>query len=102
MFARMRGTVAFVAQDVGTSITLRFDFGRLTLHDGIVGVPDVTFLGAEADIEELGNARVLPVVPVPLPGRLRVYGLALHPRLVSRVVRLLAPGPPLTPGARPG
>ncbi len=86
----MRGTVALIAQDAGTSLTLRFDFGRLTIHDGIVGVPDVTLLGAERDIEDLADARVVPFLRLPLPGKLRIYGLALHPRLVSRVMRLLA------------
>jgi len=41
-FSRLRGAAAIVADDAGTALTLRFDFGRLTIHEGLVGTPDVT------------------------------------------------------------
>jgi hypothetical protein len=44
-FDRLRGAVAVVADDHQTSLTLRFDFGRLVVHTGVVGVPDITLLG---------------------------------------------------------
>ncbi len=47
-FRAMRASVLMVAEDMGESFTLRFDHGRLTVHDGGVGIPSVTFCG-EAD-----------------------------------------------------
>ncbi len=39
---RMRGRVALVVEDLDLSVSLHFDSGRLTVHDGIVGIPDLT------------------------------------------------------------
>jgi len=39
---RMVGRVALVVEDLGISVTLLFDGGILTLHDGIAGIPDLT------------------------------------------------------------
>ena len=109
-FERLRGSVALVADDVGAALTLRFDFGRLTVHEGLVGVPDVTIRGGTADIEALAD---LPFserlgVPLALRGdtdglravrqvfsslrsrRLKIYGLVLHVRLVLRFLRVLS------------
>jgi hypothetical protein len=44
-FLALKSTVFLVDFDSGDAITLRFDHGRLTLHDGTIGVPDVTFGG---------------------------------------------------------
>lgn len=107
---RLRGSVAVVADDAGSALTLRFDFGRLTVHEGIVGVPDVTLRGRSADVEALAD---LPFktrlrLPLPAPGdaegrravavlwsalrgkRIKIYGLLSHPRLVFGLLRVLA------------
>jgi hypothetical protein len=111
-FLALRGTVFVVMQDVGESITLRFDHGRLTIHEGQVGVPTVTFCGDLADLWRLPE---LPLtrwgrLPIGLPfaarggsreaykqvsqafssGRLQVYGLYAHPRMVVRLLRIIS------------
>jgi len=53
-FDRLRGAVAVVADDHRTSLTLRFDFGHLVVHTGVVGVPDITLLGPISVLEGLG------------------------------------------------
>jgi hypothetical protein len=125
-FRRMWGTVVIVAvlpdgreSDTGetgvanqTTLTLRFDWGRLMIHEGRVGRPDVTLWGPVDSILELGDGPALVrrrlgdrfasllssrtlsplwaftnLLSVP---KLRVYGLATEGRLVWRLARLLA------------
>src|SRR4051794_20030929 len=57
-FRALRGSILVVAQDLGESLTLRFDHGRLTVHDGNVGIPWVTFCGDSSVL------RGLPDVPL--------------------------------------
>ncbi len=118
-FARMWGTVVVATARSGalsedglpgepeTTITLRFDWGRLMIHEGRVGRPDVTLWGTADDIFALGELggdvrRKLGAVGMsdtlaPMwalfalrrrPG-LKIYGLRLHARLVWRLARLL-------------
>jgi hypothetical protein len=109
-FARLRGSAAVVADDAGTALTLRFDFGRLTIHDGVVGVPDVTIRGTTRDIEALtrlpfnsalgvplaglkddeGRAAVLLVLRALRGGALKIYGMTFHARFVLRLLRVLS------------
>jgi hypothetical protein len=106
LFRRMRGAVGIVADDADTALTLRFDFGRLTIHEGLVGVPTVTIRGHTRSLEALSNlpgistggilasARSVPEVLRALRvDELKVYGLMSHPRLVLRLLRLLAADP---------
>ncbi len=51
----MRGAVGVVADDAGTALTLRFDFGRVTVHEGLVGVPTITIRGGRDDIAALAD-----------------------------------------------
>jgi hypothetical protein len=90
VFDRLAGSVAIIADDAPTTLTLRFDFGRLTIHDGVIGVPDVTLRGHEAALEALGEARVVPVLGAPIVRGVTIYGLLRHPRLVARVLYVLA------------
>lgn len=102
-FDRMRGAIGIVADDADTSLTLRFDFGRLTIHEGLVGVPTVTIRGPTGGLEALSELPRMPERGVVASGRslaevagalrsgkLKIYGLAAHPRLVVRFLRLLA------------
>lgn len=59
-FERLRATVAIIADDAGVSLTLRFDRGRLVVHDGIVGIPDVTIRATSDDIMNLSLVELLP------------------------------------------
>ncbi|MBI4704473.1 MAG: hypothetical protein HY744_25500 [Deltaproteobacteria bacterium] len=97
-FSALRGAVALVASDLRVCATLRFDDGHVAIHDGMVGVPDVTFYGrlrALAELSEMGlwawpRSRALLAL---LRGETRIYGLVRHPRTVIRVLRLLAEAP---------
>lgn len=105
----MRGAVCLVADDTGEALTLRFDYGRLGIHSGVVGVPDVTI---RARAKVLGR---LPDLPAPSvsglyklaqggrarraltlaaraagTGELKVYGAVLHASLVARFWRVLS------------
>jgi hypothetical protein len=109
-FRALRGSVLMVAQDTTESVTLRFDHGRLTVHDGSIGVPSVTFCGDESvllSLQTLPSTKLFRL-PIAMPGDktgaaalrdiagrmargdLKVYGLVAHPRLILRLLRLLA------------
>jgi hypothetical protein len=109
-FQRLRGSVALVADDAASAVTLRFDFGRLTFHEGVVGVPDITISGTSADIESLTHMRFQGPFRLPLPRLsdgegtravlgvlralrrrdLKIYGLAFHGRFIVRLLRVLS------------
>ena len=110
-FDAMRAAVAMVAPNRRLQTTLRFDHGHLAIHDGMLGVPDLTFC---ADYDLLRSIENLPLtrfgrLPLPplsrsrasswrnsamdvLTGELKIYGLLQHPRLVTRVLRVLSRG----------
>jgi hypothetical protein len=101
----MRAAVVFVAQDRRQSVTLRFDHGHLTIHDAMVGIPDVTFCGDHTVIIGLSEMSLSPSFVSPtfgmqlvawrrtlgdlLTSDLKVYGLLTHPRIVWRMLRLI-------------
>jgi hypothetical protein len=112
-FRALRGTVFVALTDVGESITLRFDLGRLTIHEGQVGVPMVTFCGDTEDLRRLTDLPLMRWLRVPFAspfgrakdgsretlrhlsrllanGRLKVYGLLAHPRAVTRLLRIIS------------
>ncbi|MEM1029451.1 MAG: hypothetical protein AAF928_02765 [Myxococcota bacterium] len=105
-FFALRAAVALVAPDERAQVTLRFDHGYLTAHDGIIGVPDTTLCADESVLRSVGDLpftrrgrlpdlrrhawRVLSLEI--LEGDLKVYGLLAHPRLVLRLLRLLGAG----------
>jgi hypothetical protein len=109
-FRGLRATVLVVAEDRGESLTLRFDHGRLTIHEGAVGVPSVTLCGDTEAIRGLADLPLsrwlkLPVVglfsrraPSPLRdtlsrlanGKLLIYGLYAHPRQLLFLLRVLS------------
>lgn len=99
IFARMWATVVVVCRpgpsssgegaghSRGTTLTLRFDYGLLTIHEGRVGRPDVTLWGTAEEILGLSFVRTF------LPGvGVQVFGKGAHPRLVYRLVRILDDG----------
>jgi hypothetical protein len=100
-FDRLRGAVAIVADDRPTALTLRFDFGRLVIHAGLVGVPDVTIRGSTPALETLGNLRRKRILGLTVgfaddamgngvPRRLKIYGLLTHPLLVRGLLTVLS------------
>lgn len=57
-FVAMKATVFVVDFDSGEAATLRFDHGRLTLHEGTIGMPTVTFGGPRNALLSLDQVRL--------------------------------------------
>lgn len=110
-FASLSGAVAIVADDADVALTLSFaKGGRLTIHDGIVGIPDVTIRGPAEVIMALSNLPLATPLGLPIPdrgddeaaravatvlgavrrGQFHVYGMAFHPRLVMKLTRVMS------------
>jgi hypothetical protein len=103
-FARLRGRVAIVAEDAGVAMTLDFTGNMLTVHDGILGVPDVTVRARGDDIVQMSLLELTPLLSLPdfrgaatreiarksWVGHVRVYGALLHIPLLLRLSRLLS------------
>lgn len=109
-FGAMRATVHFVAVDTAQAVTMRFDHGRVTLHEGTIGIPAVTFCGDRAGILGLTSVPISRWLGLPVPNPMRprdwaalrgllhrlsereliVYGFFSHARLVTRVLRVLS------------
>jgi hypothetical protein len=109
-FRALRGAVMIVVQDTGASLTMRFDHGRLTIHDGAIGIPSVTFCGDEPALLQLPQIAFHRWLKIPMlgvihrrasiplrelaalisRGDLKIYGLVAHPRLVMTLLRVLS------------
>lgn len=109
-FERLRGAIAIIADDRSIALTLRFDFGRLVVHTGVIGIPDVTLRGPTLVLESLGDLprRSLPAVAGGIlrgtapsaalvgavgertHGQLKIYGLITHPLMVRRLLSVLS------------
>jgi len=109
-FAALDGVVAIVADDADVALTLRFDSGRLRIHDGIVGIPDVTIRGSSDTILALSNMPLLGKLGLPIPhpkdkeavklvrgvmdalksGAFHIYGAAFHLPLLMRLTRVMS------------
>ncbi len=60
-FCALKATIFIVDFDAGETISLRFDHGRLTVHEGPIGVPSVTFGGPRRALESLEKFRIRDV-----------------------------------------
>jgi hypothetical protein len=109
-FEALSGSVTIVADDAEVALTLRFDHGKLTIHDGIVGIPDVTIRGSSDTILALSNLPLTTPLAVPLPdprdkeavkivrsvvdamrsGQFHIYGMAFHLPLLMRLTRVMS------------
>jgi hypothetical protein len=106
-FRRLEGRIAIVADDADAAVTLLFERGQLTVHRGLVGIPDVTIRAPTEHITKLSvlETRRLPGgLHVPDPagttlrevarasaaGAIKVHGLPFHLPLVLRLSRLLS------------
>ena len=109
-FRALRTSILMVAEDLAESFTLRFDHGRLTVHDGGVGIPLVTFCGSADALRRLADFPLTRWLRLPSPGAfarearetwrlllgmlargdLKVYGLLSHPRTVVLLLRVLS------------
>ncbi len=70
-FVAMKATVFVVDFDSGDAATLRFDHGRLTLHEGTIGMPTVTFGGPRNALLSLDRVKLgdLPRALLGTPAR---------------------------------
>jgi hypothetical protein len=110
-FAALRGSVAIVADDADVALTLCFERGgKLVIHDGIVGIPDVTIRGPSEAVLALSNMPLATRLGLPIPdprdreavktvrsvmgamrdGSLHVYGMAYHFALVMKLTRVMS------------
>ena len=110
-FEALSGRVAIVADDADVALTLEFERGgRLTICDGIAGIPQVTIRGPSGAIIAMSNIPLTRWLGLPIPssrdleaakamrelyaatraGRLHVYGMATHPRMVMKLTRLMS------------
>jgi hypothetical protein len=103
--AKMRGRVALVAEDAGTTITLRFRDGQLTVYSGLFGVPDLVVRGSGESLIDLSRVpnhprfSFLPDYRSPvarslaralLERKLRIRGLPGHVGLFVRLGHVLS------------
>jgi hypothetical protein len=67
-FEAMAGRVAIVAEDVDVALTLAFERGgKLTVYDGIAGIPDLTIRGPSDAIMALSNIPSTTPLGLPIP-----------------------------------
>lgn len=105
-FERMRGSVAIVAEDAGTAVTLAFHGGRLEIHAGIEGVPDIAVRADSDDVVGLSQLELTRLFALPDPrgvharhviarsrtGHIKVLGALAHPMLLLRLTRVMSIG----------
>lgn len=107
-FLALEGTVALVADDAEVALTLEFRRGRLVLHDGIKGVPDVAVRGSSEAIMSLSNVPLTRPLALPIPtdraaldvlltmiratrtGELRIFGMLGNVGLLNRLTRVMS------------
>ena len=117
-FDALDGRVSIVADDADVALTLVFEKARggsgssttLTIHDGIVGIPDVTIRGPSDAILALSNMPLATPLGLPFPspgdaegmktfldlsrqmrqGKLHFYGMLLHVPLVMKLTRVMS------------
>jgi hypothetical protein len=112
-FHALEGAVAIVAEDAEVALTLVFHRASLVIHDGIVGIPDVTVRAGSEVILALSNLPITRPLGLPLPGlkdlrdkgqvdalrtvfaslragTFQSYGAAFHPGLMMRLTRVMS------------
>jgi hypothetical protein len=112
-FEALDGRVAIVADDADVALTMVFHRGAaagLTIHDGIVGIPDVTIRGPSEAIIALSNMPLRTPFGLPFPskgdadgqkvfdelsrlmreGTLHFYGMLFHVPLVMKLTRVMS------------
>jgi hypothetical protein len=109
-FEALEGTVAIVAEDADVCLTLHFQLGKLTIYDGIVGIPDVAIRATSDVIMAMSNMPLTRLLGLPIPdprdkdqvavsrsvmaamgsGELKMHGALLHPGLVMRLTRVMS------------
>jgi len=86
-FDAMRGRVALVAEDADLAITLRFQRGRLSVHRGLHGIPDLVVRGPSSALIDLSRLPPHPRVKF-LPDLRSDVARALGAALRERSLRI--------------
>jgi hypothetical protein len=103
-FFRMQGRVAIVVTDLALAVTLVFDRGRLSVHDGIHGVPDATMRTSSDYVMKLSLVELDARTGLPDPrgdvarevwgaskrGEVQVFGLLTSLGLLARLTRVMS------------
>lgn len=109
-FDALNGAVSIVADDADVALTMRFTGGTCRIHDGIVGIPDVTIRGPSDAIMALSNMPSVGPLGLPIPSprdpesvrtmktlltalrarKFHIYGLVFHVPLVLRLGRVMS------------
>ncbi len=110
-FVSLGGRVSIVADDADVSLTMKFERGgKLTIADGIDGIPDVTIRGPAEAIIALSNLPLATRFHLPIPkrgdreamtalrvvasairrGKLHTYGMILHLPLLLKLTRVMS------------
>jgi hypothetical protein len=94
--------ISIEATDAEVAVTIRIEPGRVTLADGHAEHPHLAIRAASAELLALTSAPLLGGYPHPLhldgrralkdvlSGRVRIRGLASHPRRLARFTMLLS------------
>ena len=103
--------VAIIAHDIDVALTMHFERGgKLTIYDGIAGIPQVTIRGPSEAILALSNMPLATRLGLPIPdprdreavktvrtvlgatvsGALHVYGMAFHAPMVMKLTRVMS------------
>jgi len=88
LLERLGGRVALIDDEDGRGLTVHFERGRAVIHDGVVGIPDLTLRGAR-DVIADPAPRAGGLLTALRAGRLRIYGLPTGLPLLARLGRLL-------------
>jgi hypothetical protein len=107
-FEALTGTVALIADDAEVALTLEFARGKVTVHDGVLGKPDVAVRGTGDAIMALSNVPLTRPLGLPLPtdraslevlremvratrtGELKIYGMLGHLGLLTRLTKVMS------------
>lgn len=102
--ARMAGRVALVVTDLGLVVTLVFERGRVTVHDGFAGIPDATVRASSEWHTKMSLVELEPRFGLPDPrqpvarevfeasrrGEIEVHGIFGALPLVLRMTKILS------------
>ncbi len=102
VFDKLRASVYLFAQDAETGMTMDFDRGKLTVHGGQVGKPDISIATDSATLLELANIKIkmgMPwyfdqtgreVIRKMLKGELKIKGMFTHLGALTKVTKVMS------------
>jgi len=103
-FDRLRGRIAMIATDARVAVTLHFANAGLTVHTGIVGIPDLSIRADSDWITRMSLMELLPRIGLPDPrgkntravfeasgaGAIKMHGALTNLPVVIRLTRLMS------------